>query len=194
MRRLLTICGIAASLAITSAAQADWCEFWYRNKVDFNRNNAWPEPFQSADRAVTRDYWRLQVNNGWRLQNTVGVWFYEEGTGDLNRAGDLKIKQIVTQNPVHRRTVFVLAGETQAITAKRVEAVQRAVSKYVPEGPLPQILLTDVDVLGGSGDYFDHIANAYRQSIPAPRLQGSGGGSSGGSEGGSGGGNSGGGN
>jgi hypothetical protein len=134
----------------------------------------------------------MQVDNGWRLQNTVGVWFYEEGTGELNRAGDLKIKHIVTQNPTHRRTVFVLMGETQAITAKRVEAVQRAVSKYVPEGPLPQILLTDVDVLGGSGDYFDHIANAYRQSIPAPRLQGSGGGS-GGSDNGSGG-NSGGGN
>ena len=194
MRRLLTICGLAASLAITSAAQAGWHEFWYRNKVDFNRNSAWPEPFQSADRAITRDYWRIQVNNGWRLQNTVGVWFYEEESSELNRAGDLKIKQIVTQNPVNRRTVFVLMGDTQAVTAKRVESVQRAVSKYVPEGPLPQILLTDVDVVGGSGEYYDHIDNAYRQSIPAPRLEGSGGGSEGGSGGGSAGGSSGGGN
>ena len=184
MRRLLTTCGLAATLALTSAAQAG--DFWYRNKVDFHRNNAWPEPFQSADRALTRDFWQIQVNNGWRLQNTVGNLFYEEGSNDLTRAGELKIKQIVTQNPSHRRTVFVLMSETQAVTAKRVEAVQRAVSKFIPEGPLPQILLTDVDVDGGSGEYFDRIDNAYRQSIPAPRLDsGSGGGSSSGSGGGS---------
>ena len=189
MRRLLTTFGLAATLAITSAAEADWHEFWYRTKVDFHRNNAWPEPFQSADRAVARDYFRIQVSNGWRLQNTVGMWFYEDGTSELNRAGELKVKQIVTQNPPHRRTVFVLMGETQAITAKRVESVQRAISRFVPEGPLPQILLTDVDLEGGSGEYFDRIDSAYRQSIPAPRLDGGGGGS--GSSGSSGGGSSG---
>ncbi len=190
MRRLLTICGLAASLALTSAGRADWHSFMYRNQVDFHRNGAWPEPFLSADRAVAREYWHIQVNNGWRLQNTVGNLFFEDGSNDLSRAGELKIRQIVTQNPSHRRTVFVLMAETQAVTAKRVEAVQRAVSKYVPEGPLPQILLTDVEVEGGSGEYFDHIDNAYRQSIPAPRI---GGGSSGSSNGGSsGGGNSGG--
>ncbi len=176
MRRLLTTCGLAASLALTSAVQAG--DFWHRNKVDFNRNNAWPEPFQSADRALTREFWHIQVNNGWRLQNTVGNLFYEEGSNELTRAGDLKIRQIVTQNPSHRRTVFVLMSETQAVTSKRVEAAQRAVSKYVPEGPLPQILLTDVDVDGGSGEYFDKIDNAYRQSIPSPRLATGSGGSS----------------
>ena len=168
-----------STLCLNSAAQAG--DFWYRNKVDFHRNGAWPEPFQSADRALTREFWHIQVNNGWRLQNTVGNLFYEEGSNDLTRAGELKIKQIVTQNPSHRRTVFVLMSETQAVTAKRVEAAQRAVSKFVPEGPLPQILLTDVDVDGGSGEYFDRIDNAYRQSIPAPRLGDSGGGSSSGS-------------
>ena len=192
MRRLLTICGLAATLALTTTAQGGWGEFCYRNKVDFRRNSAWPEPFQSADRAVTREFWHIQVNNGWRLQNTVGTCFYEEGSNELTRAGELKVKQIVTQNPTHRRSVFVLMADTQAVTAKRVDAVQRAVSKYVPEGPLPQILLTGEDVEGGSGEYFDRIDNAYRQSIPAPRLGDSGGGSSSsGSGSGSGGGSSG---
>jgi uncharacterized membrane protein YgcG len=193
MRRLLTTCTLAATFTLATVAQADWYSFCYRNKVDFHRNNAWPEPFQSADRAVTREFWHIQVNNGWRLQNTVGDLFYEDGSNELTRAGDLKVKQIVTKNPSHRRTVFVMVADTQAVTAKRVESVQRAVSKYVPEGPLPQILTTDVDVDGGSGEYFDKIDNAYRQSIPSPRITGgssgssgsssSGGGSSGGSGG-----------
>jgi uncharacterized membrane protein YgcG len=186
MRRLLTTCTIAATFVLAAGAQADWHSFMYRNKVDFQRNNAWPEPFQSADRAISREFWHIQVNNGWRLQNTVGALFYEDGSNELTRAGELKIKQIVTQNPSHRRTVFVLVADTQAVTAKRVESVQRAVSKYVPEGPLPQILLTDVDVDGGSGEYFDRIDNAYRQSIPAPRITGGSSGSSGSSSGGGG--------
>lgn len=188
MRRLLTTCGLAATLAFTSAAQAGWHEFWHRTRVDFHRNSAWPEPFQSADRNIAREYFRIQVSNGWRLQNTVGTWFYEDGTNELNRAGELKVKQIVTQNPVHRRTVFVLMGETQAITAKRIDSVQRTISRFVPEGPLPQILLTDVDLEGGSGEYFDRIDSAYRQSIPAPRLDGGAGGGGGGAQGASGGG------
>lgn len=172
MRRLLVTCSVTLSLALTSSAFAGWHEFWHRSKVDFHRNVAWPEPFQSADRAATREYFKLQVSNGWRLQNTVGVLFFDEETDELNRAGELKIKHIVTQSPVHRRTVFVLMGDSQPITAKRVEAVQRAVSRYVPDGPLPQILLTDVDVEGGSGEYFDRIDAAYRSSTPSPRLGG----------------------
>lgn len=194
MRRLFTICGLTVSLALTSSVFAGDGEFRYRNHVDFYRNNAWPEPFQTADRLVTREFWHIQVNNGWRLQNTVGNLFFEEGSNELTRAGELKLRQIVLQNPNHRRTVFVLMADTEAVTAKRIDAVQRAVSKFIPEGPLPQILKTDVDVDGGSGEYFDRIDNAYRQSIPAPRLGGGGGGSgSSGSGGGGGGGNSGGG-
>jgi hypothetical protein len=186
MRRLLMVCGTAAVLAgYAQTACAGWQEFWARAKVDFHRNNAWPEPFLSADRQVTREYFRIQVSNGWRLQNTIGKWFFDDNDV-LNQAGDLKIKHIVTQNPVHRRTVFVLQGDSADATAKRVEAVQRAVSKYVPEGPLPQILLTDVDVQGGSGEYFDRVNAAYQKTIPTPRLGGSGGGSGGsGSSGGS---------
>src|SRR5687767_2338834 len=110
MRRMLILGGFAAAVLTVTSAHADWHEFWHRVGVDFHRNNAWPEPFVSADRQVTREYFRIQVNNGWRFQNTVGKWFYDEETNALNQAGEIKLRQIVTQSPVHRRTVFVLMG------------------------------------------------------------------------------------
>ena len=181
MRRMLILGGFAAAVLTVTSAHADWHEFWHRVGVDFHRNNAWPEPFVSADRQVTREYFRIQVNNGWRLQNTVGKWFYDEETNALNQAGEIKLRQIVTQSPVHRRTVFVLMGTSPDITAKRVESVQQTLAKILPDGPVPQVLLTDVDLEGGSGEYYDRVNSAYNSSIPAPRLSGDSSGSGSGS-------------
>jgi hypothetical protein len=184
MRRMILLSGFGAALLLTAAsANADWHEFWARVQTDFHRNNAWPEPFQSADRQVAREYFRIQVSNGWRMQNTVGKWFFDEETNVLNQAGEIKLRQIVTQSPVHRRSVFVLIGNSPQVTAKRVESVQRTVAKILPEGPVPQILLTDVDVEGGSGEYYDRVNSAFNGSIPAPRLSSGGDGGSGGGSG-----------
>jgi hypothetical protein len=184
MRRMLLVGGFGAALLLATTAHADWHEFWHRVGVDFHRNNAWPEPFQSADRQVTREYFRIQVNNGWRMQNTIGKWFFDEETNQLNQAGEIKLRQVATQSPVHRRTVFVLVGNTPDVTAKRVESVQQTLARILPEGPVPQVLLTDVDQEGGSGEYFDKVNAAYNQSIPAPRLSGGDGGSGSGGSGG----------
>lgn len=181
MRRMLIAGGFGAALLFVSSAHADWHEFWHRVGVDFHRNNAWPEPFQSADRQVAREYFRIQTNNGWRMQNTVGKWFYDEETNQLNAAGEAKVRNIVTQSPVHRRTVFVLMGNTPDVTARRVESVQQTLAKILPEGPVPQVLLTDVDLEGGSGEYYNKINSAYNSSIPSPRLSSGGTGSGSGS-------------
>lgn len=189
MRRMLLVGGFGAALLLTAAsANADWHEFWARVQTDFHRNNAWPEPFQSADRQVAREYFRIQVSNGWRMQNTVGKWFFDEETNQLNQAGEIKLRQVVTQSPVHRRTVFVLVGNTPDVTGKRIESVQQTLAKILPEGPMPQVLLTDVDLEGGSGEYYDRVNSQYNASIPSPRLS-SGGDGGGGSSGGSGGSN-----
>ena len=125
----------------------------------------------------------------------VGSNSIRQIVADVSRSGTIRIVDEMRAQPrlgagldatgalsadAMRRALEALGRMAQLaaqLGAKRVEAVQRAVSKYVPEGPLPQILLTDVDVDGGSGEYFDRIDNAYRQSIPAPRLDGGGGGS-----------------
>ncbi|HUE72688.1 MAG TPA: hypothetical protein VMP01_17515 [Pirellulaceae bacterium] len=176
MRRILLLGGFGAALLLTTSANADWHEFWNRVGVDFHRNNAWPEPFVSADREVTREYFRIQVNNGWRMQNTIGRWFFDEETNQLNEAGEIKLRQVATQSPVHRRTVFVLMGTSPDVTAKRVESVQQTLAQMLPEGPVPQVLLTDVDLEAGSGAYYDKVSSAYNSSIPAPRLTGGSGG------------------
>jgi hypothetical protein len=178
---------ICLALASAPAIGADaWENFWHRVHVDFCRNNSWPEPFQTADRAAAREPWCIQTDNGWKMQNTVGTFLFDRETQRLNQAGELLVKWIVTQAPQHRRAVFVLRGETPEATTARSESVQAAVAKYANEcGCVCPVLLTCVEPTGWPASYIDSITQQFNATIPAPRLpQEGGGGASGGSGGG----------
>jgi hypothetical protein len=162
-----------------------WHHFWHRTRVDWHRNNAWPEPFLSADRAAVREPFCIQADNGWKMQNTVGTFLFTDNQ-ELNKAGELHVKWIVTQAPLHRRAVFVLRGETVEQTNARIASVNAAVGKYAGGGAIPPVIPTDSEPTGWSASYADAIAQQLQSTIPSPRLGAaeSGGGSSGGSSGG----------
>jgi hypothetical protein len=188
MRRVLLVLWImlASSAPSRVAFAGCWTQFWQRFRLDYQRMKCWPEPFLHADREAVRPPIRAMANNGWRSQNTLGDHFFEPETQQLTRAGVLKVRWIVTETPLSRRTVFVLKGESQEATSTRLDSVQQAVARIVTEGPMPPVLLTDVAPRGGPGEYFDQVDRAYKSSMPPPRLSPSQGGSTSGSGSGSG--------
>jgi hypothetical protein len=157
--------GVAAVAATTLAG-----DFWQRTHTDWHRNNMWPQPFIQADRAAVCEPFAIQVNNGWRLQNTVGDAYFDPATQELTLAGQHKVRWIVQQAPAHRRAVFVLVNEDQEVTNHRVASVQQAAQRYTIKGTPPEVLLTDRDVSFGSGDYYDAVDRAMKSSVPTPRL------------------------
>jgi hypothetical protein len=161
-------------------------DFWERSKLDWHRNNMWPQPFIVADRISVCEPFAIQTNNGWRLQNTIGDAYFDPNNQELTVAGQTKVKWIVQQAPVSRRTVFVLVSEDQQATNARVSSVQQAVGRFTIKGPPAEVMLTDRDVTGGSGEYYDSVDRALKGSVPPPRLPargGSGGGAAGGGSG-----------
>jgi hypothetical protein len=175
MRRWQLACLATVGLALTTGTadaggwKDNWNTFWHDVHVDFHRVNAYPEPFNTIDRARVREPFCIQADNGWRLQNTVGTYLYDVNTQQLNPAGQLLVKWIVTQAPLHRRAVFVLRGDTPEITAARVESVQEAVARYAT-GPVCPVLLTDTEPRGWSASYIDSMTQQFNSTIPAPRL------------------------
>ncbi|MCA9120495.1 MAG: hypothetical protein H6822_14310 [Planctomycetaceae bacterium] len=170
MRRTILALSFVAAVVNASVAQAGWDEFWARVHLDFHRMNCWPEPFLHADKDLVRQPMLAMTDSGWRMQNTLSDHLFDVETHSLTQAGALKVRWIVTQAPPHRRTVFVLRGATPDATLSRVEAVQEAITQLVPQGARPEVLLTDVIPVGGSGDYFDAVDRALKDSIPPPRL------------------------
>ncbi|HRX80142.1 MAG: hypothetical protein H6821_01570 [Planctomycetaceae bacterium] len=170
MRRAIFALVFAATAVTTSVTQAGWTEFWEGVHLDWHRMNCWPEPFVHADRDLVRQPLLAMTDNGWRMQNTLSDHLFDVEKNTLTQAGALKVRWIVTQAPPHRRTVFVLRGASPDATLARVEAVQESITQLVPQGARPEVLLTDVIPVGGSGDYFDAVDRALKDSIPPPRL------------------------
>lgn len=176
---------VAATLAATaSGAAAGWNEFCHRCSLDFHRNNAFPQPFNYLDRESVANPFVAMTENGWRQNNTVSGYFFDPETNALTRAGKMKIEEIVTQGPQWRQGVFVVRGDTPEATRIRLDEVQRAVARALPEGALPQVAVTDVEPRGLSAREVDLYTQEYFKSRPQPVLPaGSGGGGGEGGEG-----------
>ncbi len=175
MRRSTLLLAFAMTFTTVNMAQADWATFWHRVKVDWHRMNAWPEPFQFADREVTSSPLLDMTNAGWRLQNTLSDHFFVVQTQELTKAGQLKLRWIATQTPLHRRTVHVLRSFEPGATDLRVQAVERYLDELMATGTRPNVVLTSKVPAGGSGEYFENIDRQLKSSVPPPRLPPSGG-------------------
>ena len=160
---------VVLTLSGSAAAMAGWSEFWHQSKTDYQRRKDWPYPFTCADRMAQRQPFEIMANNGWRRETTLGdVMFTAEG--ELTTAGQHKVRWIVTQAPVARRTVWVLRGQDATATAQRVDQVQRYIERILPEGALPEVLVSDQPPPGMSGDYLDAIDRSMRTTVAPPRL------------------------
>ena len=139
-------------------------------KVDWHRNNAWPEPFPTADRAATRQPFCLMVDNGWKMQNTIGTFLFDDNSHQLNTAGEHLVRWIVQQAPQHRRAVFVLKGDSPEATQIRIASVQAAVASFACEGENPPVILTMTEPSGWPASYVDQMTQQFQATIPSPRL------------------------
>jgi hypothetical protein len=177
-----------------SPAQAQWfSNFWEGVHRDYHRNVAWPEPFLKADRDSVTTPFALMVSNGWRRQNLLSDYHFNDDTSQLNLAGETKLRYIMTQMPPQRRAVFVQRALTSDVTAGRLEAVQLAAVKIASangDKSIPQVAESDLPNDGWPADEINDVAKRFQSTRPDPRLTNAssggaiGGGTSGGSSGG----------
>jgi hypothetical protein len=113
--------------------KGSWHHFYDTVEMHRQRVNVWPEPFVSADREQVRGPFRTMVDNGWRLQNTLGDDQFDGATQELTYAGRLKLRWLMTQFPPHRRQVYVLEAAKPEDTDKRVASVSRNLIEIAPD-------------------------------------------------------------
>jgi hypothetical protein len=151
-------------------ADAGWKEFWHSVDTDWHRNNCWPEPFYRADRVAEKAPWGTMVSKGWQVQNTLGAYHFNPETGELTSAGRLKVHYILVNSPAERRTIFVARSGHEKDNLRRVDAVQQLVSTRVMEGPLPQVVQTEIDPEGWPAERADAINRQVRSTMMDPVL------------------------
>jgi hypothetical protein len=169
---LSTLLLALAGTSITVPVQAQCLENFVNSCLrDCKRNNCWPEPFVRTDRAAVRIPFDIMIHRGWQEQNLIsGHYFKEDGT-ELNEAGQVKVRWILTDAPRQHRTIYVQFGSTPQQTATRVAAVQDMAGRYVTASEqMPQVVPVAMSAASWSAEQADAVGRKFQSTMPDPRL------------------------
>ena len=153
---------------------------------DFQRRNCWPEPFVCPDRQAMRDPMAIMIARGWERQNMLAEQYFEENRADLNEAGKIKIRWILTEPPPHHRVIYVRRTVTPELTMARIEAVKAFATQAAQPDACPPVLETTATQPGWPADRVDVLSRKFYAAIPEPKLPSANGSSGSGSGSGSG--------
>ena len=167
------ICGfiVVALLSGCTLAPRSWRESFQTFDRQTKRSSAWPEPFRHADREAQKVPFQTMIENGWQVEHTMTEALFGSDNR-LTRAGEKRVEWIVTQSPEEWRTVHVVRGNSVQATEARLDSVQQYVSRLVPEGPMPAVVVTTKVPPSGSGEYLNEVHRMYRETLPVPQLPG----------------------
>lgn len=178
-----------AVLAPAGKAHGQWFEQFKQNfnqfkqnfRRDYHRNAMWPEPFLQADRNAVMCPFAIQTANGWRRQNLLSDYHFNEASNQLTLAGESKLRYILTQMAPTRRTIFVQQGLSSEVTEGRLRSVERAAERIVPVGMVAHVVESNLPNAGWPAADIDAVTRKFIATTPDPRLPSidSGGGGSG---------------
>lgn len=163
-------------LALLAAMPATaYGENWFSNTYkgfcnEFRANNRWPEQFLDHDRSAVRAPFQQMVAAGWRAQNTLSGYHFDELNGELNETGRLKLKSILFETPVAWQSIYVLRADDPDMTKRRVKAVQAMALGMSRGEPLPPMYETSVEPRGARGDVTTAVHQGLIEGAPAPVL------------------------
>jgi len=167
-RSLVLLIGGAMALASNQALAENWFT-WAPWRAHTAQNIRWPEQYLEADRVAVRAPFSAMIANGWRAQNTISTYHFNEETGELNDTGRLKVKAVMEASP-EWRTLYVLRAERGEMTAARVRSVQDYAFELSQGEAVPPVLVTNVEPRGTRGDVANRVSQQFLENAPIPML------------------------
>ena len=110
----------------------------------YSENHQWPYPYYCYDRQAVHDPFVVMAQNGWRRQNLLADYHFQNAGGQLNDAGQDAVRRIVVDAAALHHPIYVRYGRTAAETAARMAAVEQFAARCAGEGGVPPILATNV--------------------------------------------------
>ena len=133
-------------------------------------SSAWPDPHVAYDREAVGAYFAVVVNKGWCQQNTLGDLHFLENGAELNELGRIKIRSIVTESPLFRRSLYVYRAETPEKTAARMAAVERLALQIAPDGLAVPVMETTAKPPTSHSMPFDMAIHRFYTTSPDIQL------------------------
>lgn len=167
---LFALAAWTASSAVSARAD-NWCTRTYRGWCgQYYDAVQWPDQYLPHDRCAVRAPFAAMVANGWRAQNTICAYHFNEVTGELNDTGMLKLQSVLQNAPPEFRQLYVLRGNTPEITAQRMREVQEQAATISQGEGVPPVMVTTLEPRGIRGEVVSGVNTRYLENAPVPQL------------------------
>jgi len=177
---------ILVTASSISLAQAQWQQQCQQQcqppsaaqlyRANYDANVHWPKIFIPPARRSVCSTYDAMINNGWRRQNLLGNYHFNQDTNQLTDAGKLKVNWILSQAPQHRRSVFVQRGAEQLQTTARIAAVHEHTAGLSPAIGAVNVNDTHIVAEGNLASSVDSVFVGYEANRLPPVLPASTGG------------------
>jgi len=143
------------------------------------RNDAWPKPFQCADRQRYHEMFAPMIDAGFEEQCLLNGSHFDSSTNELNAFGKHAVAGIMQNMPSHRKQVFVTRDANEAISAVRLANVESVVKTfYGQSAPAARVVFSAKEATSVSGVRAELISQKYVEGQPTPNIPISAGGGS----------------
>jgi hypothetical protein len=157
-----------AAVAPIHAASAEAASVRHRFWLDYDRNAAWPVPFNEMDRETYHAWFRPCIERGWELEQTLSDACFDSA-GYLNSMGIHKVTQAMRSAPSDHRVVYVYALSEQ-VAAARAEAVRQHLQVEFGRSANLMVNTTRNFPVTGRGSYAEAVTRAFQENLPPPVL------------------------
>ena len=134
------------------------------------RNNAWPKPFDCADRQLYTSMWTPMIDKGFEEQCVLTSNHFDPITGKLNTFGNHTVAGIMNNMPQARRTVFIHRDTDAQLNQKRMSMVKETINTFYGTNKLAKIEFSNELPVKLRGAEAEKITELWYAGKPAPII------------------------
>ncbi len=135
------------------------------------RNDAWPKPFNCADRQLYFTMWNPMIDHGFEEQCVLSSVHFDPETHELNKFGISTVQGIMQNMPTSRKKVFINRDSDQSISQARLNNVDNVIHTYYKQvAPNAEVAFSNLMPSSIRGPRAETINKLFLQGAPAPII------------------------
>lgn len=138
----------------------------------YGRNDAWPMPWNCADRQLYFQIWEPMIDQGFEEQCVLSSAHFDSETNQLNKYGQHTVAGIMQNMPTSRKHVFVHREGDERLNAARLESVRDTIDTFYGHQLNGQAQVSYSTRLPNriTGDQAEGINRLWFEKMPSPII------------------------
>ena len=138
----------------------------------YKRNDAWPMPWNCADRQLYFQIWYPMIDQGFEEQCVLSATHFDSETNELNKFGQHAVAGIMQNMPSARKHVFINRDGNEQLNSARLNSVRETINTFYGQhvNGTPQVSFSTRLPNTISGDQAEGINRLWFEKMPTPII------------------------